>query len=225
MILASQSPRRLELIRSMGINPQVMPADIDEARKDDEKPLALVKRLAQEKAIAVCYKLMEQPNFEQPNFEQLNNEIILAADTIVWTDDGEVFGKPANAEDAKRMLSKLSGQTHHVSTGVALRRFKAFKSPSPDGAPSVVAVAFVETTDVTFFELSEDEIAAYVASGEPMDKAGAYGIQGNGRYLVQSIQGDYENVVGLPVSLLSRELVKFTGNHDYLEHALAGRKH
>lgn len=225
MILASQSPRRLELMQSMGIDPQVMPADIDEAQKVDEKPLALVKRLAQEKAIAVCYKLMEQPNFEQ-----LNNEIVLAADTIVWTDDGdvfggEVFGKPINVEDAKYMLSKLSGQTHHVSTGVALRRFKAFKSPSPDGAPSVVAVTFVETTDVTFFELSEDEIAAYVASGEPMDKAGAYGIQGNGRYLVQSIQGDYENVVGLPVSLLSRELVKFTGNHDYLEHALAGRKH
>ena len=222
MILASQSPRRLELMQSMGIDPQVMPADIDEAQKVDEKPLALVKRLAQEKAIAVCYKLMEQPNFEQ-----FNNEIVLAADTIVWTDDGEVFGKPMpiNVEDAKYMLSKLSGQTHHVSTGVALRRFKAFKSPSPDGAPSVVAVTFVETTDVTFFELSEDEIAAYVASCEPMDKAGAYGIQGNGCYLVQSIQGDYENVVGLPVSLLSRELVKFTGNHDYLEHALAGRKH
>ena len=176
MILASQSPRRLELLQSMGIDPQVMPADIDEAQKVDEKPLALVKRLAQEKAIAVCYKLMEQPNFEQ-----LNNEIVLAADTIVWTDDGQVFGKPADAEDAKHMLSKLSGQTHHVSTGVALRRFKAFKSPSPDGAPSVVAITFVETTDVTFFELSEDEIAAYVASGEPMDKAGAYGIQGNGR--------------------------------------------
>ena len=220
MILASQSPRRLELMQSMGIDPQVMPADIVEICREDEKPLALVKRLAQEKAIAVCYKLMEQPNFEQ-----LNNEIVLAADTIVWTDDGQVFGKPTDAEDAKRMLSKLSGQTHHVSTGVALRRFKAFKSPSPDGAPSVVAVTFVETTDVTFFELSEDEIATYVASGEPMDKAGAYGIQGNGRYLVQSIQGDYENVVGLPVSLLSRELVKFTGNHDYLEHALAGRKH
>lgn len=239
MILASQSPRRLELMQSMGIDPQVMPADIDETRKDDEKPLALVKRLAQEKAIAVCYKLMEQPNFEQ-----LNNEIVLAADTIVWTDDGQIFGKPTNAEEtivwtddaqvfgkptnaenAKHMLTELSGRTHHVSTGVALRRFKAFKSPSPDGAPSVVAVTFVETTDVTFFELSEDEIDAYVASGEPMDKAGAYGIQGNGRYLVQSIQGDYENVVGLPVSLLSRELVKFTGNHDYLEHALAGRKH
>ncbi|MFC2765611.1 MAG: Maf family protein, partial [Lancefieldella parvula] len=93
MILASQSPRRLELMQSMGIDPQVMPADIDETRKDDEKPLALVKRLAQEKAIAVCYKLMEQPNFEQ-----LNNEIVLAADTIVWTVDGKVFGKPADAE-------------------------------------------------------------------------------------------------------------------------------
>ena len=89
MILASQSPRRLELMQSMGIDPQVMPADIVEICREDEKPLALVKRLAQEKAIAVCYKLMEQPNFEQ-----FNNEIVLAADTIVWTDDGEVFGKP-----------------------------------------------------------------------------------------------------------------------------------
>ena len=95
-----------------------MPADIDEAQKVDEKPLALVKRLAQEKPLRCSYKLMEQPNFEQ-----LNNEIVLAADTIVWTDDGQVFGKPVDAEDAKRMLSKLSGQTHHVSTGVALRRF------------------------------------------------------------------------------------------------------
>ena len=86
MILASQSPRRLELMQSMGIDPQVMPADIVEICREDEKPLALVKRLAQEKAIAVCYKLMEQPNFEQ-----LNNEIVLAADTIVWTDDGQVF--------------------------------------------------------------------------------------------------------------------------------------
>ncbi len=129
-------------MQSMGIDPQIMPADIDEAQKVDEKPLALVKRLAQEKAIAVCYKLMEQPNFEQ-----LNNEIVLAADTIVWTDDGQVFGKPVDAEDAKRMLSKLSGQTHHVSTGVALRRFKAFKSPSPDGAPSVVAVDLVTIFD------------------------------------------------------------------------------
>jgi len=197
MILASQSPRRLELMQSMGIDPQVMPADIDEAQKVDEKPLALVKRLAQEKAIAVCYKLMEQPNFEQ-----LNNEIVLAADTIVWTDDGQVFGKPTDAEDAKRMLSKLSGQTHHVSTGVALRRFKAFKSPSPDGAPSVIAVAFVETTDVTFFELSEDEIAAYVASGEPMDKAGAYGIRGRFACFVEKIEGEYSNVVGLPLAAL-----------------------
>lgn len=217
MILASQSPRRLELIESLGITPQVMPADIDESRKSGEAPLALVKRLAQEKAVAVCRHLMNNSHAAEKN-----NEIVIAADTIVWTENETVFGKPHDAEDAKRMLRMLSGKTHFVSTGVALRRFKAFASPSPDGSPSVIAVAFVQTTKVTFYELSEDEIAAYVASGESSDKAGAYGIQGRGRFLVQAISGDYENVVGLPVALLARELVKFTGNHDYLEHALEG---
>lgn len=217
MILASQSPRRLELIESLGITPQVMPADIDESRKSGEAPLALVKRLAQEKAVAVCRHLMNNSHAAEKN-----NEIVIAADTIVWTKNETVFGKPHDAEDAKRMLRMLSGKTHFVSTGVALRRFKAFASPSPDGSPSVIAVAFVQTTKVTFYELSEDEITAYVASGESSDKAGAYGIQGRGRFLVQAISGDYENVVGLPVALLARELVKFTGNHDYLEHALEG---
>ncbi|EPD77968.1 MULTISPECIES: nucleoside triphosphate pyrophosphatase [Atopobiaceae] len=217
MILASQSPRRLELIESLGITPQVMPADIDESRKSGEAPLALVKRLAQEKAVAVCRHLMNNSHAAEKN-----NEIVIAADTIVWTENETVFGKPHDAEDAKRMLRMLSGKTHFVSTGVALRRFKAFASPSPDGSPSVIAVAFVQTTKVTFYELSEDEITAYVASGESSDKAGAYGIQGRGRFLVQAISGDYENVVGLPVALLARELVKFTGNHDYLEHALEG---
>lgn len=217
MILASQSLRRLELIESLGITPQVMPADIDESRKSGEAPLALVKRLAQEKAVAVCRHLMNNSHAAEKN-----NEIVIAADTIVWTENETVFGKPHDAEDAKRMLRMLSGKTHFVSTGVALRRFKAFASPSPDGSPSVIAVAFVQTTKVTFYELSEDEITAYVASGESSDKAGAYGIQGRGRFLVQAISGDYENVVGLPVALLARELVKFTGNHDYLEHALEG---
>lgn len=220
MILASQSPRRLELIASLGITPQVIPADIDESHKPNETPLALVKRLAQEKAIAVCRHLMSDAQAAEKN-----NEIVIAADTIVWTKDGTVFGKPKGPEDAKRMLRELSGKTHFVSTGVALRRFKAFASPSPKGAPSVIAVSFVQTTEVTFYELSEDEIAAYVASGETSDKAGAYGIQGRGRFLVQEIKGDYENVVGLPVSLLARELVKFTGNHNYLECTLEGKNH
>lgn len=181
MILASASPRRLELLSALGIDPRVRPADIDETRLPGEAPVDLVLRLAQGKAHASAAALDERAD-----------DILLAADTIVWDDKGDVLGKPHDAVDATHMLKVLSGATHHVSTGVCACLVKR--------GEVVDEGSFVETTRVTFCDLTDSEIAAYVASGEPMDKAGAYGIQGRGVMLVREIAGDYQNVVGLPVN-------------------------
>lgn len=193
MILASQSPRRRELLEAAGFGLTVVPASIDEARRAGEEPVALVERLAREKAAAVADRLGSESD----------GEPVVAADTIVWTDDGAVLGKPADDADAARMLRELSGRTHHVSTGACLL------APARDGHRA--RRSFVETTDVTFWELTDAQVDAYVASGEPADKAGAYGIQGAGRILVRGIRGDYENVVGLPVARLVRELSELMG--------------
>lgn len=193
MILASQSPRRIELMREAGFDTRVIPANIDETALPDEGPFDLVERLARAKAAAVAKEHAEE------------GEPVVAADTIVAL-GGELLGKPADEADARRMLHALSGKTHQVATGVCIVR---------DGS----AESFVDITDVTFYELSYDEIDAYVATGEPMDKAGAYGIQGLGGLLVAGIQGDYHNVVGLPVCRLGRMLLDF--GVDCL--ALAGR--
>ena len=189
MILASQSPRRIELMREAGFDVTVIPADIDETPLPDETPFALVERLARTKAAAVAASHGEP------------GEIVVAADTIV-TLDGEILGKPHDKADAHRMLRELSGRTHQVATGACIARA---------GGDGLCARSFVEVTDVTFYELSDDEIDAYVASGEPMDKAGAYGIQGaRGRMLVRGIEGDFYNVVGLPIARLARELRTFS---------------
>ncbi|MGN0286842.1 MAG: Maf family protein [Atopobiaceae bacterium] len=192
MILASASPRRRELLRKAGFDVTVHPADVDETRQPNESPVHLVERLAQLKAHAT---LDAQSTSHASNSSSSDSaeDILLAADTIVWTDDGEVLGKPADVEAACRTLRDLSGRTHHVSTGVCIIANGSQRS-------------FVETTDVTFFSLTDEEISAYVATGEPMDKAGSYGIQGLGRLLVRSISGDYANVVGLPVARVVREL-------------------
>lgn len=147
--------------------------------------MALVKRLASLKAHSALAEASE-------------GSIIVAADTTVAI-DGLELGKPRDDADARRMLHRLSGRTHQVSTGVCLLL------AGPSGAPAR-AHSFVETTNVEFYELDEATIEAYVASGEPADKAGAYGIQGVGRALVRSISGDYFNVVGLPVARTLREL-------------------
>ena len=187
MILASQSPRRIELMREAGYDVTVIPADIDEAARPGEEPFELVERLARTKAAAVAATHGEP------------GELVVAADTIV-TLDGEILGKPHDATDARRMLRELSGRTHQVATGVCVAH--AGTAESSDAVQS-----FVEVTDVTFYELTDDEIDAYVASGEPMDKAGAYGIQGEGgRMLVRGIDGDFYNVVGLPIARLARTL-------------------
>ena len=203
MILASQSPRRRELLSQAGFELELRPANIDEARRPGETPVELVARLATGKAEAALAALDAAPA----------DGLLVAADTIVWMGD-EALGKPADAADAARMLHELSGRTHHVSTGVCALLL------AEDGA-CCARRAFVETTDVTFWPLTEAQIAAYVATGEPRDKAGAYGIQGAGRMLVERISGNYANVVGLPVSRLVRELGELTGSaRDYAAEAI-----
>lgn len=203
MILASQSPRRRELLEQAGFDLEVLPADVDERRHDGETPVALVERLAAEKAEAVRAGLGHSPA----------DGLLVAADTIVWTDDGQVLGKPRDAADAARMLRALSGRTHHVSTGACAMALS-------DDASCARSTRFVETTDVTFWELTDAEVEAYVATGEPLDKAGAYGIQGAGRLLVRAISGDYQNVVGLPVSRLVRTMGELVGEDDLVARSM-----
>ncbi len=186
LILASQSPRRAELLRNAGISFEVRPADVDESTREGEEPFEYVRRLAREKALAV---LASAPN----------GALVLGADTTVVV-DGESLGKPLNAEDARRMLRLLSGRTHQVTTAVCLAR-RGRNS-------TVVAEVESEVTEVEFSSMSAEEIAAYVASGEPMDKAGAYAIQGGASRWIPRIQGCYFNVVGLPVARVCSMLAR-----------------
>jgi septum formation protein len=179
LILASASPRRAELLRAAGISFTVRVADIDETWRPGESPRDYVLRLAREKAAAVAQ----------------GDELALGADTVVVI-GGEVAGKPKDEADAERMLRALGGQWHEVLTGVCLLR----------GSESRADVA---TTRVKFAPLSDEEIQWYIASGEPADKAGAYAIQGLASLFVERIEGNYSNVVGLPVQMvyqLAREL-------------------
>ena len=183
IILASQSPRRKELLERMGIQDfETISPNVDESAFHGLPPEELVRRLSAEKAAAVAGKVGE-------------DAIVIAADTVVAL-EGAVLGKPADELDAFKMLSALSGVRHQVYTGVTVCR----------GGEKQTAH---EVTDVTFRELSEEEIEHYIATGEPMDKAGAYGIQGYGALLIQGISGDYYNVMGLPVCRLSGMLARF----------------
>ena len=183
IILASQSPRRKELLERMGIQDfETISPNVDESAFHGLPPEELVRRLSAEKAAAVAGKEGE-------------DAIVIAADTVVAL-EGAVLGKPADELDAFKMLSALSGVRHQVYTGVTVCR----------GGEKQTAH---EVTDVTFRELSEREIEDYISTGEPMDKAGAYGIQGYGALLIQGISGDYYNVMGLPVCRLSGMLARF----------------
>lgn len=175
MILASQSPRRKELLSLITEDFRVIPAKGEEILPDGIAPDMAVILLSHQKAAEI--------------YKEYKNELIIASDTVVAV-DGEILGKPADEQDAARMLSMLSGRQHSVYTGVCIIR--------ADGSE----VSFVEQTLVEFRTLSKQDIADYVASGEPMDKAGAYGIQGRGALLVKRIEGDYYNVMGLPVCRL-----------------------
>lgn len=191
LILASASPRRRELLSQAGFVFEVRPAHISEEPLTDEDPVAYVVRLAREKARTVFDELVSHPG-ENSVSREAPQLVVLGADTTV-TLDGHILGKPEDAGDAARILRLLSGRTHRVITGVAVVTAKG------------VEVA-AEVTGVRFLALTDEEIAGYVATGEPMDKAGAYAIQGRAARWIPRIEGCYFNVVGLPLALVSTML-------------------
>lgn len=183
-VLASASPRRKELLEKMGLQFSVVVSEADESTVSRDIPVNLyVQELALLKASATAKMLLRN-----------KKALIIAADTIV-TLDGEILGKPDGEDGAKKMLSSLSGRTHEVYTGYCIMRIS-------DGKTVCNSVK----TEVKFKTLTEQKIRSYIESGEPMDKAGAYGIQGLGSMLIEKINGDYFNVVGLPVSALADTL-------------------
>ena len=209
LVLASASPRRQELLRNAGISFAVQPADIDETPLPGETPRECAERLAREKALAV--------------WRTRPQDVVLGADTIVVVHEA-ILGKPVDGEDAVRMLRLLSGRVHCVITGVCVVQIVASSQfpvasenrteHSGEASRSFEVLrtengelrTASETTLVTMNELSDDEIRDYLASGEPMDKAGAYAIQGRASRWIPRIEGDYSNVVGLPVALVYRML-------------------
>jgi septum formation protein len=174
VVLASASPRRRQLLELIGIEHDIQPANIDESVRPRETPARYAERLAREKASVVASRDPDR--------------ITIAADTTVVVNK-KVLGKPENEEDARRMLSMLSGREHTVITAIAVARGRKLRSA-------------VEEVRVRFRRLHDDEINAYIATGEPMDKAGAYGIQGYGATIVECIEGDYFSVMGLPLAKL-----------------------
>lgn len=188
IILASGSPRRRELLEQIGLEFEIMVSQTEE-ESDIKSPEKLVEVLSRQKAEAVLSML--------PAKEEV---LVIGADTVVAR-KGSVLGKPESRKAAVKMLSKLSGKAHQVYTGVTL----LYRPEGTDSPAKVQRKTFHEMTKVRFFSLTEEEIEAYVETGDPMDKAGAYGIQGIFARYVQSIEGDYNNVVGLPVGRLYQE--------------------
>lgn len=180
-VVASASPRRRELLKNVGFRFEIIPSDADESCDDSLAPEELVCELAGRKAKSV--------------FSENKDAVVLGCDTVVEY-DGIVLGKPESREEAKRMLSLLSGRVHNVHTGVCIISKEKTES-------------FVSTVKVEFYELSENLIDSYIATGESDDKAGAYGIQGLGSVLVKGINGDYFSVVGLPLAETVRRLAGF----------------
>lgn len=185
LILASQSPRRHELLRLIEPDFEIITADVDERIEKGTSPGEAVMSLALKKARAVA---------------EINTEdTVIGADTVVAL-GGEILGKPRDSKEAAAMLRKLAGKTHTVYTGVCLIM---------DGGETV----FFEATDVTFTQMTDDEIKQYVETGDPLDKAGAYGIQGRAAAFISGINGDFYNVMGLPVSALYRKLRELHRRH------------
>ena len=189
LILASASPRRQELLRNAGIEFRVHASSVEEGFRNGESATDCALRLAQEKAVSVS--------------RLFRLDVVLGADTLVAV-DGMMLGKPSAAPDAAQMLRLLSGRTHEVVTGVCL-----VGPLNGERAVNRVVKTAAETTRVSMTELSEQDIADYVATGEPMDKAGAYAIQGIAARWIPRIEGDYSNVVGLPVALVWKMLKEF----------------
>ena len=187
LILASGSPRRKEILTAVNWPFEAVAANIDESRRDSEEALTYVKRLAETKARAVATRF--------------SSGLVLGADTVVVV-DGEILGQPREPNEARRMLKLLSGKWHEVLTGVFLMR-----------APNGQAVIDHEITRVRFAELSAAEIDWYVATGEPLDKAGAYAIQGQAGLFIKEIEGDYFNIVGLPIRLVYELTLKLADSN------------
>lgn len=177
LVLASSSPRRAEILSAVGWLHEAMTAGIDESRTEGEDAVAYVQRLARAKAAAVAARL--------------DRGLVLGADTVVVV-EGEILGQPRDDEDAKRMLKLLSGKWHEVVTGVALLRV----------GHKAEALVDHERTRVRFAEISTDEIDWYLGTGEPKGKAGAYAVQGRAALFIEEIEGDYFNIVGLPIRLV-----------------------
>lgn len=189
LILASASPRRQELLRQVGFVFTVHAADVDESPRLGEDAIALALRLAQAKTLAAA---------AAPRLAAGHELVFLGADTVVVAPSGEILGKPLDPQDAARMLALLSGATHQVVTGICLH--------APGASRTEIAAS---VTWVTFHTLSEEEIADYIATGEPMGKAGAYAIQGRCARFIPAIHGDHSNVVGLPLALVTSMLAVF----------------
>ena len=188
IILASQSPRRRELLAQVGIVYEVIPSKVEEKITKSD-PVEVVIELSQQKAFDVV---------KNAHCDIEDGSVVIGADTIV-VQDGNIMGKPKDRDDAIQMLESLQGKTHSVYTGVTLY-YKDVQEP--------VSVSFAKETKVTFYKMSRDEIEAYVNTKEPMDKAGAYGIQGLSAVFIEKIDGDYNNVVGLPVAAIYQEMKK-----------------
>ena len=186
VILASASPRRKELLGYVVPRFEIIPADVDETLPEDIP--------AEKSAEFLAVKKAEHVSAQYPE------SVVIGSDTVVIV-DGEILGKPLDEEDAYRMLKKLSGKLHTVVTGVCISKGEKKKS-------------FSEATRVEFYPLSDEEIRDYIATGDPMDKAGAYGIQGEGCVLIKGIEGDFFTVMGLPAARLKRELSEFSESSD-----------
>ena len=199
IILASASPRRAEILSNAGIPFDVMTTQIDESRRADETVADMVLRLARAKLGAAMAQLGTKSKTRQEPMQETPQEkiIVIAADTAVEL-DGEAFGKPGSALKARQMLERLSGRSHRVLTGIALARL-------PDGLSRYEVAA----TEVRFSPLETAEVERYVATGEPLDKAGAYAAQGAGGRFIERIAGCYFNVVGLPLSRVYQILKEF----------------
>ena len=198
IILASSSPRRRELMAQAGFAFEVLVSEADETI-ETETPGEMVEVLSERKAAAVAEEIKRQGFAEE-------SVLLVGADTMVAI-DGKKLGKPKDEKGAEEMLEELFGRTHQVYTGVTLIRLRK----AENGSILQESRTFSEGTDVSFYPLTKEEIRSYIATGEPMDKAGAYGIQGKAAVFVKEIKGDYNNVVGLPIARLYQELKNWSG--------------
>lgn len=195
IILASASPRRKALLEQIGMEFEICPAKGEEVITES-RPDAVVLELSRQKAEEVAAGVLTY-NEQHPDLATPQDILVIGADTVVAYGD-EILGKPKDKEDAGRMLTLLQGNTHSVYTGITLVFI--------DKSGRTGEYCFFEKTDVTMYPMDEDEINRYIATGEPMDKAGSYGIQGRCAIYIKQIEGDYNNVVGLPVARLYQEL-------------------